>query len=209
MFLLREIAARVDALLFTDAQLVDLAAGKMQADGCEFGNEPVVAARRVGLGFLLSTSPVWMATAVSVLGAILMELIRWYGRTRGDIALAMLFYGGMAGGVMFINLAPGGSNANLTSYLFDSLSTVSSSDVVAICLLAAFVVLVTLGLRRQMFAVSQDELGHEVADRCVQGHVAGVDQLHDREGGEGLGGRPDHEGCRRGCLGIARGPHAC
>ncbi|MFF3915544.1 metal ABC transporter permease [Streptomyces sp. NPDC001852] len=116
-----------------------------------------VAMTGVGLGFLLSTSPVWMATAVSVLGAVLMELIRWYGRTRGDIALAMLFYGGMAGGVMFINLAPTGSNANLATYLFGSLSTVSQSDVVSICLLAAFVVLVTLGLRRQLFAVSQDE----------------------------------------------------
>ncbi|WKE71800.1 metal ABC transporter permease [Streptomyces sp. WP-1] len=116
-----------------------------------------VAMTGVGLGFLLSTSPVWMATAVSVLGALLMELIRWYGRTRGDIALAMLFYGGMAGGVMFINMAPTGSNANLTTYLFGSLSTVSPSDVLAICLLAAFVVLVTLGLRRQLFAVSQDE----------------------------------------------------
>ncbi|MEV0179207.1 metal ABC transporter permease [Streptomyces sp. NPDC050625] len=116
-----------------------------------------VAMTGVGLGFLLSASPVWMATAVSVLGSVLMELIRWYGRTRGDIALAMLFYGGMAGGVMLINLAPGGSNANLMSYLFGSLSTVSQSDVTAICVLAAFVLLVTLGLRRQLFAVSQDE----------------------------------------------------
>ncbi|MEW2508861.1 metal ABC transporter permease [Streptomyces sp. NPDC046870] len=116
-----------------------------------------VAMTGVGLGFLLSTSPVWMATAVSVLGAVLMELIRWYGRTRGDIALAMLFYGGMAGGVMLINLAPGGSTANLTSYLFGSLSTVSESDVTAICVLAGFVLLVTLGVRRQLFAVSQDE----------------------------------------------------
>ncbi len=116
-----------------------------------------VAMTGVGLGFLLSTSPVWMATAVAVLGAVTMELIRWYGKTRGDIALAMLFYGGMAGGVMLINLAPGGSNANLMSYLFGSLSTVSEEDITAISLLAAFVVLVTLGLRRQLFAVSQDE----------------------------------------------------
>ncbi|MFE5400726.1 metal ABC transporter permease [Streptomyces sp. NPDC056580] len=116
-----------------------------------------VAMTGVGLGFLLNASPVWMATAVSVLGSVLMELIRWYGRTRGDIALAMLFYGGMAGGVMFVNIAPGGSNANLTSYLFGSLSTVSPSDVTTIMVLAAFVVLVTLGLRRQLFAVSQDE----------------------------------------------------
>ncbi|MFF4185531.1 metal ABC transporter permease [Streptomyces sp. NPDC001691] len=116
-----------------------------------------VAMTGVGLGFLLSTSPVWMATLISVLGAVTMELIRWYGKTRGDIALAMLFYGGMAGGVLFINLAPGGSTANLNSYLFGSLSTVSPSDVWAISLLAAFVLLVTIGLRRQLFAVSQDE----------------------------------------------------
>ncbi|MFI6353337.1 metal ABC transporter permease [Streptomyces sp. NPDC050743] len=116
-----------------------------------------VAMTGVGLGFLLHASPVWMATAVSALGSVLMELIRWYGRTRGDIALAMLFYGGMAGGVMFVNIAPGGSNANLMSYLFGSLSTVAPSDVTAIMVLAAFVVAVTLGLRRQLFAVSQDE----------------------------------------------------
>jgi zinc transport system permease protein len=116
-----------------------------------------VAMTGVGLGFLLSWSPVWMATLVSVLGAVLMELIRWYGRTRGDIALAMLFYGGMAGGVMLINLAPGGTNANLMSFLFGSLSTVSQEDITAICVLAAFVIVMTLALRRQLFAVSQDE----------------------------------------------------
>ncbi|MEU8484540.1 iron chelate uptake ABC transporter family permease subunit [Streptomyces sp. NPDC048641] len=116
-----------------------------------------VAMTGVGLGFLLSTSPVWMAMAVSVVGVVIMELIRWYGKTRGDIALAMLFYGGMAGGVMLINLAPGGSTANLQSYLFGSLSTVSQSDLVSICVLAGFVALVTIGLRRQLFAVSQDE----------------------------------------------------
>lgn len=116
-----------------------------------------IAMTGVGLGFLLSTSPVWMATAVAVAGAVVMELIRWYGHTRGDLALAMLFYGGMAGGVMLINLSDTGSNANLTSYLFGSLATVSESDVVAICVLAAFVVLVTVGLRRQLFAISQDE----------------------------------------------------
>lgn len=116
-----------------------------------------VAMTGVGLGFLLSTNPVWMATLVAVAGSVVMELIRWYGRTRGDIALAMLFYGGMAGGVMLINLSDTGSNANLTSYLFGSLSTVSEEDVTAIVVLAAFVVLVTVGLRRQLFAVSQDE----------------------------------------------------
>ncbi|MFB7515165.1 metal ABC transporter permease [Streptomyces sp. NPDC056144] len=116
-----------------------------------------VAMTGVGLGFLMNANPVWMATLVAVAGAVAMELIRAYGKTRGDMALALLFYGGMAGGVLLINLSPTGSNANLSSYLFGSLSTVSSEDITAIALLAAFVVLVTVGLRRQLFAVSQDE----------------------------------------------------
>ncbi|UUS30970.1 metal ABC transporter permease [Streptomyces changanensis] len=116
-----------------------------------------VAMTGVGLGFLMSANPVWVAGLVSIAGAVLMELIRMYGRTRGDIALALLFYGGMAGGVMLTSLSPEGSNANLMSYLFGSLATVSAEDVTAICVLAGFVLAVSLGLRRQLFAISQDE----------------------------------------------------
>ncbi|MEU7552126.1 metal ABC transporter permease [Streptomyces sp. NPDC044571] len=116
-----------------------------------------VAMTGVALGFLLNASPVWTATLVAVLGAVGMELIRSRGRTSGDIALAMLFYGGLAGGVMIINLAPGGSTANLTSYLFGSITTVSAEDVTAVVILAALVLAVTLGLRRQLFAICQDE----------------------------------------------------
>jgi zinc transport system permease protein len=129
-----------------------------------------VALTGVGLGFLLSTSPVWMATLVSVLGAVTMELIRTYGRARGDIALAMLFYGGMSGGVLLINLAPDGSTGVLSSYLFGSLSTVSAEDVTTVCVLAAFVVLVTVGLRRQLFAISQDEEFARVTGLPVRGY---------------------------------------
>ncbi|MFD7918157.1 metal ABC transporter permease [Streptomyces sp. NPDC059740] len=116
-----------------------------------------VALTGVALGFLLRTSPVWTAVVVAALGAVAMELVRWYGRTRGDIALSMLFYGGMAGGVLLVNLAPGGSTANLTSYLFGSITSVSPQDVTVTAVLAAFVLAVALGLRRRLFAVCQDE----------------------------------------------------
>ncbi|GAA4677298.1 metal ABC transporter permease [Streptomyces buecherae] len=116
-----------------------------------------VALTGVALGFLTGNNPVWTAVAVASLGAVLMELIRWYGKARGDLALAMLFYGGMAGGVLLINMSDTGSNANLTSYLFGSITTVSEGDVRTICVLAAFVILITLGLRRQLFAICQDE----------------------------------------------------
>jgi zinc transport system permease protein len=58
---------------------------------------------------------------------------------------------------MIINLAPGGSTANLTSYLWGSVTTVSPEDITAILVLSGFVLAVCLGLRRQLFAVCQDE----------------------------------------------------
>lgn len=116
-----------------------------------------VALAGVALGFLLSADPVWMAVLVATLGAVAMELIRAHGKTHGDIALAMLFYGGMSGGVLLINLSDDGSNAQLLSYLFGSITTVSEDDVIVISVLAGLVMAVTLGLRRQLFAVCQDE----------------------------------------------------
>lgn len=115
-----------------------------------------VAMTGVALGFVLNTSPVWMATLVAVVGAIGMELIRSRGKTSGDVALAMLFYGGLAGGVMIISVG-GGSTAKLLSAMFGSITTVASEDVIAVAVLSAFVLAVTIGLRRQLFAVCQDE----------------------------------------------------
>ncbi|MEE1928444.1 metal ABC transporter permease [Streptomyces sp. TRM 70351] len=116
-----------------------------------------VALTGVALGFLLSTNPVWMAVLVSAAGGIAMELVRWYGRARGDIALALLFYGGMAGGVMIINLAPGGSTGDLNAFLFGSITTVAPADLTAIVVLSVCVLATCVGLRRQLFAVCQDE----------------------------------------------------
>ncbi|WP_406286918.1 metal ABC transporter permease [Embleya sp. NBC_00896] len=116
-----------------------------------------VALTGVGLGFLLSTSPVLTAVLTASVGAIAIELIRERSRVSGDVALSVLFYGGIAGGVMLINLAPEGSNANLQSYLFGSLTSVSPEDIRIIAVLAVAVLVVTLGLRRALFTVCQDE----------------------------------------------------
>ncbi|MEW2138586.1 metal ABC transporter permease [Streptomyces sp. NPDC005409] len=115
-----------------------------------------VAMTGVALGFVMNTSPVWMATLVAVLGAVAMELIRSRGRTSGDVALAMLFYGGLAGGVMIMHVG-GGSPTKLLSAMFGSITAVAPEDVTAMAILSAFVLAVTIGLRRQLFAVCQDE----------------------------------------------------
>ena len=95
------------------------------------------------------------AILASILGALAIEALRSRGRTGSDVALAMLFYGGIAGGVVLIRVA-GGTTTNLTSYLFGSIATVSSADVAYTVGLAAFIMLVGLGLRGPLFALSYD-----------------------------------------------------
>ena len=116
-----------------------------------------VALAGVAAGVLTSTSPVWTALAAAIAGAVAIELIRSRGRTSGDVALAVLFYGGIAGGVVLISQAPGGTPSNLNAYLFGAITTTTQSDLVVFAALSALVLAVTHGLGRYLFAVSNDE----------------------------------------------------
>ena len=75
------------------------------------------------------TSPTFTAVVVAVIGALLIELIRASGKATGDLALALLFYGGIAGGLVLVQLAGNGAFA-LQGYLFGSITTISHDDVV-------------------------------------------------------------------------------
>jgi zinc transport system permease protein len=116
-----------------------------------------VALTGVALGFLTNTEPLYTALAVSAAGALLVELIRQFGGASADVALAMLFYGGIAGGVVLIGLTPTGSVSKLNEFLFGSILTVTTSDLAFIAVLGLVVLAFTLGLRRALFAVCQDE----------------------------------------------------
>jgi zinc transport system permease protein len=115
-----------------------------------------VAVTGVAIGLLTGASPTWTAVVVAVVGAVVIEVIRERGHANGDVALALLFYGGLAGGVLITGLA-GQSGARLQQYLFGSITTISVTDVWITMGLAAVVVVVCVGLAPQLFAVAQDQ----------------------------------------------------
>ncbi|PWH05632.1 ABC transporter [Brachybacterium endophyticum] len=96
------------------------------------------------------------ALVASVVGAVVIEIVREVGHTSRDVALAILFYGGIAGGVVIIQLAGGGSQS-LMGYLFGSLATVTSTDLVIAVVLAVIVMVVGIGLSRVLYTVTGDE----------------------------------------------------
>ncbi|WP_066365447.1 metal ABC transporter permease [Herbidospora mongoliensis] len=116
-----------------------------------------VALTGVALGFLTGTAPVATAVVVAALGAVAIEMVRARGKTSGDVALALLFYGGLAGGVMIIYLTPGESTASLNSYLFGAITSVTSTDLWVIASLAVAVLALLTIFGRELFVLCQDE----------------------------------------------------
>src|SRR5437763_816610 len=122
-----------------------------------------VAVAGVGGGLLFGTSPVWTALLVAVVAALALEWLRSRGRTSGDLALALFFYGGIAAGVVLAGRSA--TNANLQPYLFGSILTVTENDVYTVVALGVLI-MAAIGLtRRGLLAVVLDE---EAA------HVAGI-----------------------------------
>ena len=121
-----------------------------------------VAFAGVAAGLLLDVSPVLAALVAAVAGGVAIELLRARRKTAGDQALALVFYTGIAGGVVLVSLA-GSLDVNLFQYLFGSILTVSREDVATIAVLGvAGLALVGL-LYRALAAVVLDEEGARVA----------------------------------------------
>ena len=113
-----------------------------------------VAVTGVAIGLLTQTSPVLTAVVVAIIASVVVEIVRDRG-TSGDVALALMFYGGIAGGVLLTGLAGQGANT-LNRYLFGSIVTVDDSDLWLVVGLAVVVVALSVGLAPRLFAITQD-----------------------------------------------------
>lgn len=110
----------------------------------------------VALGLLTGSSPIWTALVVAVVGALVVERVRSRSRSSGDLALALVFYAGIAGGSVLLGLADS-LDANVVSYLFGSIGSVADSDVWTVVGVAVAVLCAITVLGRALFAVVIDE----------------------------------------------------
>jgi zinc transport system permease protein len=121
-----------------------------------------VAFAGVAAGLLLDVSPVATALVAAVVGGVAIEWLRAQRHTAGDQALALVFYTGIAGGVVLVSLA-GSLNVDLFQYLFGSILTVTREDVAVVAVLGAAGLLTLALLYRALCAVVLDEEGARVA----------------------------------------------
>jgi zinc transport system permease protein len=102
------------------------------------------------------------ALVAATLAAVGVEWLRSRHRAAGDQALALIFYTGIAAGVVLVSAA-GALNANLFSFLFGSILTVTWSDFALVAVLGAVGLAVIALLYRGLVAVALDEEGARVS----------------------------------------------
>ena len=125
-----------------------------------------VAFAGVAAGYLLGISPVLTALCFAVVGAFAIEWLRSRGGTAGDQALALVFYTGIALGIVLVSSA-NRFDVGLFQFLFGSILTVTRNDLWVVLALGGVSLAAIALLYRGLVAVVLDEEGSRVAGAPV------------------------------------------
>lgn len=115
----------------------------------------------VGFGALavatvMNLAPMAVAIPVVIVAAFILLRLSSDGKIKGDAAIALISTGALAIGVMAVSMSSG-MNIDINSYLFGSIISVSSEDVVISVVLAAAVIAMFIFFYTKIFAITFDE----------------------------------------------------
>ena len=116
----------------------------------------------VAIGLLLKMNAFFTAIIAAVASSVVIERLRGSKRISGESALAMFLSGSLALAVVLISLSKG-FTVDLMSYLFGSIVTVKSSDVLTIAGLGIVVVAIIGLLYKELVYISFDEESAKVS----------------------------------------------
>ncbi len=115
----------------------------------------------IGLGYLLGVNPVLTAIPFSLLAALGIGTMKRKIEISEDSAIGILWSLGMALGILFVGLAPGYA-PDLFSYLFGSILTVPTSDIILMLVLDLVIIGLVSLFYKELIASSFDEEFSEI-----------------------------------------------
>ncbi|MBF2078719.1 MAG: metal ABC transporter permease [Synechococcales cyanobacterium T60_A2020_003] len=111
----------------------------------------------IGLGYFFQFNPVLGAILFSVVSALGMGMVQRKTQQRADTIIGVMWAIGMAIGIILIDLTKG-YKADLLSYLFGSILTVSFSDLIIMLVLDAIIITLAVLFYKELLAIYFDEL---------------------------------------------------
>ena len=110
----------------------------------------------IGIGYFFGFNPIISAAVFGILSALGIEFVSKRSEIREDSVIGILWSFGMAVGIMFIFLTPGYA-PNLMSYLFGSILTVSTLDILLMSGLSLVLIVVFISFYRIILFISYDQ----------------------------------------------------
>jgi zinc transport system permease protein len=110
----------------------------------------------IAIGLLLHLNPLFTALGASTISSLAIERLRTSKRVYGETALSIFLSGSLAVAIVLIGLSHG-FNVDLFSYLFGSIVTVRSSDIILIGVMSTVVAILMLLFYKQLVYISFDE----------------------------------------------------
>jgi zinc transport system permease protein len=110
----------------------------------------------VGIAYYLGFNPIIGAALFSILSAVAIEAFSQNSTLRKDTLIGIMWSFGMAVGIIFIYITPG-YTANLMTYLFGNILTVSAFDLYLMAGLAVIIIAFFLLLLKEILTISFDE----------------------------------------------------
>ncbi len=110
----------------------------------------------IGIAYFLGWNPILGAAIFAVMTGLGIEQLTRKGNIRNDSVIAMLWSLGMAIGIIFVYLTPGYA-PNLMTYLFGSILTVNTTDLLLLTALAVLLIVFFTVFYRYILFIAFDE----------------------------------------------------
>ncbi len=110
----------------------------------------------VAVGLVAGFNPLWMAVAVAVVAAWIIEYLRTTFSLYSDAILSILLSGSLAIAIIIVSLG-GAFNNSLFSYLFGSILSVSDEDVVTILIFGSAALALLIAFSKELYFIAYDE----------------------------------------------------
>ena len=110
----------------------------------------------IGMGYFFGFDPVIAAAVFAVFSALGIEFLSKKSNVREDSVIGILWSLGMAIGIIFVFITPGYA-PNLMTYLFGSILTVSTLDIIFMTVVSVVIILIFIFFYRTILFVAYDQ----------------------------------------------------
>jgi zinc transport system permease protein len=121
----------------------------------------------IALGLFIGVYPVYTALLLSVIATLFISWLRRKGIANSDAAIGIVVAFGLSLGLVLLSLS-GGFNVDLFTYLFGSILTIDTQDLLTSVGLAIGVLVFLLALHKEVLSITFDEKAARVSGIPVE-----------------------------------------